>query len=117
MANQKRRIASLMLHTSPLEQAGTGDAGGMNVYVLESAKRIAASGVDVILEAKFLDIGTDLCAFWADHCRSACKGDDWEDKEGETLSSTEWFSDFKSASRNCFTRTSTLIFQNRETDY
>jgi len=36
-----------MLHTSPLEQAGIGDAGGMNVYVVESAKRIAASGVDV----------------------------------------------------------------------
>ena len=36
-----------MLHTSPLEQAGIGDAGGMNVYVLESAKRIAASGVAV----------------------------------------------------------------------
>jgi len=37
----------LMLHTSPLEQAGIGDAGGMNVYVVESAKRIAASGVSV----------------------------------------------------------------------
>jgi D-inositol-3-phosphate glycosyltransferase len=36
-----------MLHTSPLEQAGMGDAGGMNVYVVESAKRIAASGVSV----------------------------------------------------------------------
>jgi D-inositol-3-phosphate glycosyltransferase len=36
-----------MLHTSPLEQAGTGDAGGMNVYVVESAKRIAESGVTV----------------------------------------------------------------------
>jgi len=36
-----------MLHTSPLEQAGTGDAGGMNVYVTESAKRIAESGVQV----------------------------------------------------------------------
>ena len=36
-----------MLHTSPLEQAGIGDAGGMNVYVVESAKRIAASGVAV----------------------------------------------------------------------
>lgn len=36
-----------MLHTSPLEQAGIGDAGGMNVYVLESAKRIAESGVKV----------------------------------------------------------------------
>jgi D-inositol-3-phosphate glycosyltransferase len=47
MAKHKRRIASLMLHTSPLEQAGIGDAGGMNVYVVESAKRIAASGVEV----------------------------------------------------------------------
>ena len=36
-----------MLHTSPLEQAGIGDAGGMNVYVVESSKRIAASGVAV----------------------------------------------------------------------
>ncbi len=47
MAKHKRRIASLMLHTSPLEQAGVGDAGGMNVYVVESAKRIAAAGVGV----------------------------------------------------------------------
>ena len=36
-----------MVHTSPLEQAGTGDAGGMNIYVIESAKRMAAMGVDV----------------------------------------------------------------------
>ena len=36
-----------MLFRSPLDQAGTGDAGGMNVYVVESAKRIAASGVEV----------------------------------------------------------------------
>ena len=30
-----------------LDQAGMGDAGGMNVYVVESAKRIAAAGVEV----------------------------------------------------------------------
>ena len=47
MAKRANRIASLMLHTSPLEQAGIGDAGGMNVYVVESAKRIAESGVKV----------------------------------------------------------------------
>ena len=47
MAKQLR-IASLMLHTSPLEQAGIGDAGGMNVYVVESAKRIAESGLALI---------------------------------------------------------------------
>ena len=42
-----RRVAVLSVHTSPLEQPGTGDAGGMNVYVLETSKRLAALGVDV----------------------------------------------------------------------
>lgn len=41
------RVATLMVHTSPLEQAGVGDAGGMNVYVVETAKKMAASGVEV----------------------------------------------------------------------
>jgi len=36
-----------MLHTSPLDQAGIGDAGGMNTYVIESAKKMASSGVEV----------------------------------------------------------------------
>jgi D-inositol-3-phosphate glycosyltransferase len=36
-----------MVHTSPLEQPGIGDAGGMNIYVLESAQRMAAMGVSV----------------------------------------------------------------------
>jgi D-inositol-3-phosphate glycosyltransferase len=35
------------LHTSPLDQPGTGDAGGMNVYVIELSKRLAALGVAV----------------------------------------------------------------------
>ena len=35
------------VHTSPLEQPGTGDAGGMNVYVAEVAKQLAARGVEV----------------------------------------------------------------------
>lgn len=42
-----RRIATLMVHSSPLDQAGIGDAGGMNVYVAENAKRMAAMGVAV----------------------------------------------------------------------
>jgi D-inositol-3-phosphate glycosyltransferase len=37
----------LSLHTSPVEQPGIGDAGGMNVYVCELAKRLAAMGVEV----------------------------------------------------------------------
>jgi len=42
-----RRIATLMVHTSPLDQAGTGDAGGMNIYVVEAAQNMAAQGVQV----------------------------------------------------------------------
>ncbi|MGH3497769.1 MAG: D-inositol-3-phosphate glycosyltransferase [Nocardioidaceae bacterium] len=42
-----RRVAMLSMHTSPLDQPGTGDAGGMNVYVLELSKRLAARGVEV----------------------------------------------------------------------
>jgi len=36
-----------MVHTSPLDQPGAGDAGGMNIYVAEGAKRMAAMGVKV----------------------------------------------------------------------
>jgi D-inositol-3-phosphate glycosyltransferase len=36
-----RRVAMISLHTSPLDQPGTGDAGGMNVYVLELSRRLA----------------------------------------------------------------------------
>ncbi|WP_275888311.1 D-inositol-3-phosphate glycosyltransferase [Nonomuraea lactucae] len=41
------RVATISMHTSPLEQPGTGDAGGMNVYIVESAKRLAQAGVEV----------------------------------------------------------------------
>lgn len=37
----------LSVHTSPLAQPGTGDAGGMNVYVLQSALQMARRGVEV----------------------------------------------------------------------
>ena len=36
-----------MVHTSPLEQAGVGDAGGMNVYVIENSIKMASAGVEV----------------------------------------------------------------------
>ncbi|GII21358.1 D-inositol-3-phosphate glycosyltransferase [Planosporangium mesophilum] len=42
-----RRVATLSVHTSPLHQPGTGDAGGMNVYIVEVAKRLAQAGVEV----------------------------------------------------------------------
>lgn len=42
-----KRLAMISLHTSPLDQPGTGDAGGMNVYVVELAKQLAARDVEV----------------------------------------------------------------------
>ncbi|MER7439466.1 D-inositol-3-phosphate glycosyltransferase [Micromonospora avicenniae] len=42
-----RRIATLSVHTSPMHQPGTGDAGGMNVYILEVARRLAEANVEV----------------------------------------------------------------------
>jgi D-inositol-3-phosphate glycosyltransferase len=41
------RVAMLSVHTSPLEQPGTGDAGGLNVYVVEVARRLAQRGLAV----------------------------------------------------------------------
>jgi len=41
------RIAMLSVHTSPLEQPGTGDAGGMNVYVTGLARALAETGASV----------------------------------------------------------------------
>ncbi|WP_254552983.1 D-inositol-3-phosphate glycosyltransferase [Kitasatospora sp. MMS16-BH015] len=46
-ARRPRRIAMLSVHTSPLHQPGTGDAGGMNVYIVELAKRLAALDIEV----------------------------------------------------------------------
>ena len=37
----------MSLHTSPLDQPGTGDAGGLNVYVVEVSKRLAERGIEV----------------------------------------------------------------------
>nr|WP_051706753.1 D-inositol-3-phosphate glycosyltransferase [Nocardioides aequoreus] len=39
----------ISLHTSPLDQPGTGDAGGMNVYVLALSRQLARRGIEVDL--------------------------------------------------------------------
>ncbi len=46
-SGEVRRVAAISVHTSPLAQPGTGDAGGMNVYVNQTARRLAARGVQV----------------------------------------------------------------------
>ena len=47
LARPPRRVAVLSMHTSPLDQPGAGDAGGLNVYVVELAHRLAQRGVEV----------------------------------------------------------------------
>ena len=47
MTRPPRSVALLSVHTSPLEQPGTGDGGGLNVYVREIARRMGERGVSV----------------------------------------------------------------------
>ena len=57
-----------MVHTSPLDQAGIGDAGGMNIYVCEAANQMAAQGVAVDIftrrtnrsDADIVDLGNGV---------------------------------------------------------
>ncbi|MGZ4147469.1 MAG: glycosyltransferase, partial [Actinomycetota bacterium] len=41
------RVAVLSVHTSPLDQPGSGDSGGMNVYIRAVAERLIDHGVQV----------------------------------------------------------------------
>ena len=50
-----RRVAMISVHTSPLDQPGTGDGGGLNVYVREVATRLARRGVDVDVFTRRVD--------------------------------------------------------------
>ncbi len=43
-SNAPARIALLSLHTSPLAQPGSGDSGGMNVYIRELVGHLAHTG-------------------------------------------------------------------------
>ena len=44
---QRPRVAVVSLHTSPLDQPGSGDSGGMNVFIRAAAERLSAEGVGV----------------------------------------------------------------------
>lgn len=43
-----RNVAVISLHTSPLLQPGSGDSGGMNVYVRELVSALAQAGIQCI---------------------------------------------------------------------
>ncbi|MBN9643869.1 D-inositol-3-phosphate glycosyltransferase [Corynebacterium mendelii] len=53
------RIAMISMHTSPLTQPGSGDAGGMNVYIANLARQLAGLGhsVDVYTRATRPSLG------------------------------------------------------------
>ncbi len=55
---QPLRIAVISAHTSPLARPGGAKAGGLNVYVLELARQLAAAGclVDVFTRATHADL-------------------------------------------------------------
>ncbi|GAA3848362.1 D-inositol-3-phosphate glycosyltransferase [Streptomyces sedi] len=56
-----RRVAMFSVHTSPLHQPGTGDAGGMNVYIVELARQLAALGTEVEVFTRATEGGLEPC--------------------------------------------------------
>jgi len=49
MADLPERIAMVSMHSSPLAQPGSGDAGGMNISILAVADQLARRGIEVDL--------------------------------------------------------------------
>src|SRR5207342_2067891 len=43
------RVAVMSVHTSPMDQPGSGDSGGLNVYIRAVTERLARRGVAVDL--------------------------------------------------------------------
>jgi D-inositol-3-phosphate glycosyltransferase len=56
------RLAIVSVHTSPLAQPGTGDGGGMNVYVRSLGRSLARAGVpcDVLARVEDPDVPGDV---------------------------------------------------------
>lgn len=53
-----RRIAIVMVHSSPLTELGSPDSGGMTVYVLALARQLASQGVNVDIFSRRFDTET-----------------------------------------------------------
>jgi D-inositol-3-phosphate glycosyltransferase len=64
-----QRVAMVTLHTSPLEIPGVGDAGGLNVYVVEVARRLAERGLTVDLFTRRVDDATPAIVEVAERIR------------------------------------------------
>ena len=55
------RIAAISVHGCPVIQAGAQDAGGMNIYVLETARRLTALGASIDVFARRHDPDDPQC--------------------------------------------------------
>jgi D-inositol-3-phosphate glycosyltransferase len=55
-----QRIAMISMHTSPLATPGVGDAGGLNVYVAEVARRLGERGIKVDVFTRAEDGGPEV---------------------------------------------------------
>lgn len=85
MSPRPPRVAVLSVHTSPVDQPGVGDSGGMNVYIRAVAERLADRGVEVDLftrcrggadhEDKVLASGIKVVAVKAGPCGAIPKED------------------------------------------
>lgn len=53
-----RRVAMLVVHSNPLAEPGSGDAGGMTVYVRQMAASLAQRGIKVDIFTRRDDAGT-----------------------------------------------------------
>ena len=85
MTTSSPRAAVLSVHTSPVDQPGTGDSGGMNVYIKSVATRLQDKGIDVDLftrcrggidhETKHLTSHAHVVAIKAGPCAPIPKAD------------------------------------------
>ena len=79
------RVAVISLHTSPRDQPGTGDSGGMNVYISSVAPRLADRGIEMDVftrcrgdgapEIEEIADGARLIRVQAGPCAPVAKGD------------------------------------------
>src|SRR5690625_7558138 len=75
MPDAPLRIAAVSLHTSPLEEPGGADAGGMNVVVLEQSLALARAGHRVDLFTRRSDPAVPAVVEVAEEIgRASCRG-------------------------------------------
>lgn len=85
MSGAGPRVAVLSVHTSPVDQPGSGDSGGMNVSILAVADRLAQRGIEVDVftrcrggadhETRVLGSGARVVSIKAGPCAPVPKGE------------------------------------------